>query len=449
MAWGEKESRKEWGETGSKMVWGETYSPVEPAADSMDSHNLEENMTAIDQEPAFVSNVSYPEDILLVWYYINGLCGMFISVLGVVGNVTAALVLMMPVMRSSTSVLLVVMAIFDSIFLVLHCLIQSLTLVLFFNNVGGDYLVVRDFLFKYCNALVHISHTGTIYMAVLVTLERALAVLLPLKAKHICTRGRAWFASVVVVAWSVVYNIPKYLEFEPDDQLAATMYSVRKSDFGNGHFYNHVYVTYFNGAVHFIIPVTLISVLNLKMIQTVCSRGKRMARQVSVRSNLQTKLTNMIIILTAIFCLSQLLAAVPLVVFPDENVGQASDQSIECRLTCTVFRAVGETSTLLNSATNFIVYSIFGLKFRRCLKQMCCYCCRTPASRIERLYGSSSRGSPPFCSTTMTRLQRMEGSVKMSTKNSGTDIGANRYRANGNASDETRLSDISEQSNSV
>ncbi|XP_055891586.1 FMRFamide receptor-like [Biomphalaria glabrata] len=407
-----------------------------------------ENMAASNFVQSAASNSSYNQDMVFVWYYVNGIGGVLISVLGVAGNVTAALVLMMPVMRNSTSILLVAMAIFDSVFLVLHCLVQSLTLIFFYNDVGGGYLVVREFLFKYCNALVHISHTGTIYMAVLVTVERAMAVLLPLKAKHICTRGRAWLASLAVAVWSVLYNVPKYLEFETDDQLPVTLFSVRKSNFGNSYFFNHIYVVYFNGAVHFIIPVGLIAVLNFKMVHTVCSRGKRMARQSSVRSNMQSKLTIMIVILTAIFCSCQLLAAVPLVLFPDENIGRTEGEDTECRLTCTVVRSVGETGTLLNSATNFIVYSIFGHKFRRCLRQMCCYCCRMV--QRERFFKSSGRGSPLRFSSSMTRLQHMDGSFRVPIRNSRRKVGSvHHYRATENGSDETRLSNTSDHSSNV
>ena len=61
--------------------------------------------------------------------------------------------------------------------------------------------------------MVHMAHTGTIYMTMLVTVERAMVVMKPLKAKYICTRRRAVLVSLGVLVWSVVYNIPRCLEY--------------------------------------------------------------------------------------------------------------------------------------------------------------------------------------------------------------------------------------------
>ncbi|CAL1537743.1 unnamed protein product, partial [Lymnaea stagnalis] len=307
-------------------------------------------------------------------YYINGVCGSFISLVGLAGNATAAIVLLFPAMRNSTSLLLVVMAAFDTVFLALHFLLQSLPLVFMTNNVCEDYFPVREALFKYCYVLVHVAHTGTIYMTVVVTLERAMVVLLPLKAKNICTRSRAGIASAVVTVCSIIYNVPRYLEYtnEADSSLALTDHSVTRSEFGRSFFFQVVYLIYFNSAVHFIVPVGLIIVLNLKMIQRVCTRGRRVVRLGGSCGESQTRLTAMIITLTGLFCLCQLLAALELILCPDEPVGQSEVDPTHCEMTGTVISAVGETCTLLNSATNFVVYSIFGNKFRRCLRQLCC-----------------------------------------------------------------------------
>ena len=62
-------------------------------------------------------------------------------------------------------------------------------------------------------AVVHMAHTGTIYMTMLVTVERAMVVMKPLRAKYICTRRRAVLVSLGVLVWAVVYNIPRCLEY--------------------------------------------------------------------------------------------------------------------------------------------------------------------------------------------------------------------------------------------
>ncbi|CAG5132217.1 unnamed protein product [Candidula unifasciata] len=319
---------------------------------------------------------------LLMWYFINGIAGTIIAGSGILGNITAAVVLLLPAMRNSTSMLLVVMAVYDIIFLVLFALLQTLPLVFTANNVCVDYLPVRVFLFKYFYFVVHICHNGTIYMTMLVTLERSLVVLLPLQAKLLCTQTRACIASLLVLVWSVIYSIPRCLEFvqETNISMKLTEYSVTKSSFGKSYFYNVVYLVYLNSMFHFIIPVGVIIILNVAMMQRLCTRGRRTITMVSSRGDSQIRLTVMIIVLTAIFCVCRLLAVLELILYPTEpssSIGVEQFQ-ITCSLTCNVVVAVAETSPLLNSATNFIVYSIFGRKFRRSLYSLCCFwsCCR-------------------------------------------------------------------------
>ena len=63
-------------------------------------------------------------------------------------------------------------------------------------------------------SVCHMAHTGTIYMTVVVTVERAMVVMRPLKAKYICTRRRAVLVSSAVLLWAIVYNVPRILEFK-------------------------------------------------------------------------------------------------------------------------------------------------------------------------------------------------------------------------------------------
>ena len=65
-----------------------------------------------------------------------------------------------------------------------------------------------------------------------------------------------------------------------------------------------------------------------------------------------------------------MLAAVELVIVQLEKDYTA--KLGHCSQACEAFSAFAETMTIVNSATNFLLYSIFGEKFRRaCLRFMC------------------------------------------------------------------------------
>ena len=54
-----------------------------------------------------------------------------------------------------------------------------------------------------------IAQTGSAYITMAVTVERYLAVCWPLKARSICTIGKAKTVIASVAGFAVIYNIPR------------------------------------------------------------------------------------------------------------------------------------------------------------------------------------------------------------------------------------------------
>ena len=55
-----------------------------------------------------------------------------------------------------------------------------------------------------------IAQTGSAYLTLCVTVERYVAVCHPLKARSLCTYGRACCYVACIGVFSVVYNLPRY-----------------------------------------------------------------------------------------------------------------------------------------------------------------------------------------------------------------------------------------------
>ena len=68
--------------------------------------------------------------------------------------------------------------------------------------------------FPYITPLVYpvglIAQTSSAYLTLCVTVERYVAVCRPLKARALCTYGRARACVLAVGAAAVIYNIPRY-----------------------------------------------------------------------------------------------------------------------------------------------------------------------------------------------------------------------------------------------
>ena len=72
--------------------------------------------------------------------------------------------------------------------------------------------------YPYAAAFVYpiamIAQTASAYLTLAVTIERYLAVCWPLKARHLCTIGRAKMAVASVVGFALVYNIPRLVSIK-------------------------------------------------------------------------------------------------------------------------------------------------------------------------------------------------------------------------------------------
>ena len=57
-----------------------------------------------------------------------------------------------------------------------------------------------------------IAQTGSVGCTICVTIERYVAVCLPLKARFLCTYGRAKIYVICISIFAILYNIPRFFE---------------------------------------------------------------------------------------------------------------------------------------------------------------------------------------------------------------------------------------------
>ncbi len=120
---------------------------------------------------------------------------------GLAGNTLSFVVLQWKMKQSSATLLLRALAIVDSCFLLPVVMYYCIPL-----PVVGDYVVYRVLW-----PLVEISRLGTVWVTVLVALNRYIAVCRPLQASRLCTERRVTLQLVVVAICVVLFNIPLML----------------------------------------------------------------------------------------------------------------------------------------------------------------------------------------------------------------------------------------------
>lgn len=315
--------------------------------------------------------------ILDMWYYVHGLGGTGIALFGLLGNTICIFVLSNKRMRSSTALFLIFLAICDNLMLLFVIMLQTFPIICQHNDVFHSYIYIRESAYQVFYPIVHISHTGTIYTTIVVIAERFVAIVKPLKATAICTRSRAWKIIFVIFVWSILYNIPRCLDNTlraiPDPVTNKTTYVTENSQFGQSSFYNSVYLVYLNFFFHFLLPFVTISVLNILILKTLQRRKSAIrGRRYRSYSLDEHRLTAMVLAMTVVFFVCQLFGAVQLLFLQVNDVrsGRIGDYPLSLE----IFNATAETMVIVNSAFNFILFCVFGRKFRHTfLKCICTY----------------------------------------------------------------------------
>ncbi len=117
-------------------------------------------------------------EFLVVKFYLISVVGSVITMFGLFGNLTTALILTRPSMRSPNNIYLTALAFFDSCLLITAFLIYSIEYINEYTENLDLYIVWLTYL-RFVFGLSHISQTGSVYITVAVTLERLLAVVCP------------------------------------------------------------------------------------------------------------------------------------------------------------------------------------------------------------------------------------------------------------------------------
>ncbi|GLH07190.1 FMRFamide receptor [Gryllus bimaculatus] len=114
--------------------------------------------------------------------------------------------------------------------------------------------------------LALISQTVSVYLTLTVTLERFVAVCHPLRARSLCTYGRARLYVLVIIALSALYNLPRFWEAEIDvqwdDERNTTVMEVVPTALRRNHLYVTVYINWLYMALLYFLPFTVLAVLN-------------------------------------------------------------------------------------------------------------------------------------------------------------------------------------------
>lgn len=306
-------------------------------------------------------------------FILAGILLNVINTLGIICNLISIFILSQKQMRVSINCCLVGLASFDIVLLLCSIFVWGIPAIGRytgrFQHMTG---VVIPRMTPWLYPLATIAHTGSTYATLTVTIERYVAVCHSLKARYICTYGRARLYMLLITIFVVLYNIPKFFEIElqPIFELPANVtrgLATYPTPLRHKQLYIEVYIMWMYLLVMYCVPFGALLVLNGLIYRNV--RHANQMRQLLSRH--QQKEIGLATMLFAIVLLFMACNSLSFVINIIEVLGIKSDSSVPEQ----IFERLADFSNLLvniNSSSNFIIYCIFGQKFRRLFLRIFC-----------------------------------------------------------------------------
>ncbi|KAL8613861.1 hypothetical protein ACOMHN_032851 [Nucella lapillus] len=348
------------------------------------------------------------ELLLVTRFVMYGVLGNVLVVLGLLGNTLSIAVLCNRRMRSSTSYYLTSLAVYDNFIL--------LTMLLFFNlpalgervpTISGwfdTYLIMMPVWYPLGLA----AQMGSIYTCVAFTVERFIAVCRPLHAANTCTKSRAKRTILLIFLWAILYNIPRYFHYQASSQwnnaTQAHQTRVQVTEFAQDDVFRHVYIIYFQLLFMFLLPFLIISVLNTALVRAI-NRSRQQRQQMSTSATREHNLTVMLVAVIVVFLVCQFPTIVDNILVA--IVKEAKHNKV---LEYQVLFTVCTFLVTINSSLNFVLYCLFGKKFRMVLCHvlgLAGSAARNDCQYRSTIYQSRTNGTP----TTHTNTYDVEVSI--------------------------------------
>ncbi|XP_022314670.1 FMRFamide receptor-like [Crassostrea virginica] len=292
-------------------------------------------------------------------YVVNGIVLPILAVFGVLGNILTMIVLWRREMHSTTILFLRALVLTDTgIIVVVAATVTPFTLSFFHAELGYFKDVVYPNVFTPVTYIVMVIQQCNVWITVSVSVERYISICHPFKAAKICTKRRTWIILFAICVISVIYNIPRCFASRtkspcsPND--TSLCYMLVDTTFGKTTFYTKVYMVWMYAVLIYIIPLTLLAVLNcLIIMELMRMRARRIGTNIQDDNEANLSLVLVLIVIVFICC---------------QTPGLFSQfDFLFDPIVFLQWIAFGNTLFVTNSSVNFLIYTAVGRRFRKVL----------------------------------------------------------------------------------
>ncbi len=294
---------------------------------------------------------------------------------GILGNLTSLAVLSKDnVMKRTTAFLLQVLAVSDTMYLLACLIFQTIKTVSTLTG-WSDWLMCNyRYVDGYILAIASIMQTFSVWLVLVVTADRYIAICKPLHAPVYSTMSRMRKAVLVTFILAILYNIPRFFEKElityTYEYPGKTWYQfwVSPSEFGKHANYILVYENCLYFIFRFALPIGVLIFFNVRLAQSIKASYKTRAEMTNQKQVDTTRATLTLVVIVTVFIICATPNYILQLLFLLETYYPNSTNIDIGKVRYMV--VIGNTFMAINSSCNFIIYCLLGKRFRRILLQM-------------------------------------------------------------------------------
>uniref|UniRef100_A0A0K0EQJ5 G_PROTEIN_RECEP_F1_2 domain-containing protein n=1 Tax=Strongyloides stercoralis TaxID=6248 RepID=A0A0K0EQJ5_STRER len=258
-----------------------------------------------------------------------------------------------------------------------------------------SYKLISPYIFTGAN----ITMVASVWVVLVLTIDRYLALCKPLKHRYIGKRSRVKRIMIVVSILAIIYNIPRYFEIATikictiKNNTTNCIYDVIRTPFAYNSLYHLLYKIISQLLLVSLIPCFILFILTLKISlairQAILNRKKLCPDMAEVNKNYQKskpvskehKANIMLVLIIVKFLISTILPTTCDII--EKIIGAEVFQRSHL---ATVVVDISNFLIVLNCSTNFWVFLLYGQRFRK-------YCKRIFYNKLlrraEKILGSS------------------------------------------------------------
>ena len=288
-----------------------------------------------------------------------------VCVLGIIGNILSFVVLSYNKGNYPTFFSLKALAAWDILLLFMALWVQVVPIACTTHELHSLFCMSVEVSRIYMWPVICIAQMNSIWLTVIISAERYRAICCPLSSVGCQSHKRVRVSVVLLLILSILYNFPRFFEYQPAqalDDKNETIYYPGDTQLRVNLVYRYLYNTALYCVIMYVIPLATLAFLNYKLVRQMREATRRWAELNRLQQR-EFKATAIPICIVVIFSLTGSQSLVSFVldsIFVHDYIEWIQR-----------YTAVANLLVTINSAVNFIIFYIFGSKFRALLRRLC------------------------------------------------------------------------------